>query len=38
MYDPEAPDLYQMFGLSNMALRSEVEEVRFKGGTIGFPS
>jgi poly-gamma-glutamate capsule biosynthesis protein CapA/YwtB (metallophosphatase superfamily) len=38
LYDPLPADMYEIFRVPSTALQSEVEEVRFKGGTIGFPS
>lgn len=38
LYDPLPADMYELFGLPASALQSDVEDVRFKGGTIGFPS
>jgi poly-gamma-glutamate synthesis protein (capsule biosynthesis protein) len=38
LYDPLPADLYEIFDLPDSALQSDLEDVRFKGGTIGFPS
>ena len=38
LYDPLPADMYELFGLPGAALQTELEEVGFKGGTIGFPS
>jgi poly-gamma-glutamate capsule biosynthesis protein CapA/YwtB (metallophosphatase superfamily) len=38
LYDPLPADLYEIFDLPDNALQSDLEDTRFKGGTIGFPS
>jgi poly-gamma-glutamate synthesis protein (capsule biosynthesis protein) len=38
LYDPLPADMYEIFGLPSTAFQTELEDVRFKGGTIGFPS
>ncbi len=38
LYDPLPDDMYEIFGMPPTALQWEMENVRFKGGTIGFPS
>jgi poly-gamma-glutamate synthesis protein (capsule biosynthesis protein) len=38
LYDPLPADMYELFGLPQTALQSDLENVRFKNGTIGFPS
>jgi poly-gamma-glutamate capsule biosynthesis protein CapA/YwtB (metallophosphatase superfamily) len=38
LYEPLPDDMYEIFGMPHTALQWELENVRFKGGTIGFPS
>lgn len=38
LYDPLPSDFYELYDLPESALQSDLENIRFKGGTIGFPS
>jgi poly-gamma-glutamate synthesis protein (capsule biosynthesis protein) len=38
LYDPLPADMYEIFDVPQTSLQSDMEDVRFKGGTIGFPS
>jgi poly-gamma-glutamate synthesis protein (capsule biosynthesis protein) len=38
LYDPLPSDFYELYELPDSALQSNLEDIRFKGGTIGFPS
>jgi poly-gamma-glutamate capsule biosynthesis protein CapA/YwtB (metallophosphatase superfamily) len=38
LYDPLPSDFYELYDLPESALQSDLENIRFKEGTIGFPS
>jgi poly-gamma-glutamate capsule biosynthesis protein CapA/YwtB (metallophosphatase superfamily) len=38
LYDPLPSDFYELYDLPESALQSDLENIRFKDGTIGFPS